>query len=93
MFLFDPFAFRCQRQWSGLRPTGDDKVRFCEGCARDVHWCASDEELEAHAERGDCVAIDPVYARAAADEPPVLGEPLRPDSLPWCGEGDRSTDQ
>jgi hypothetical protein len=80
-----PLAFRCDRRWSELRPTADDKTRFCAGCAREVHWCADDDALRVHAERGDCVAIDPVYAREAAEASPALGEPLRPDLLPGCG--------
>lgn len=79
-------AFRCSRRWFDLRATASEKVRHCDGCRREVHWCASDKELEAHAERGDCVAIDPVYAREAAGAPPALGEPISPEDFPYCDE-------
>ena len=45
-------AFRCSRRWFDLRATASEKIRHCDGCRREVHWCASDKELEAHAERG-----------------------------------------
>jgi hypothetical protein len=56
------FQFQCPRQWAGLRKTADPKVRLCEACLRDVHWCDNDTEVRRRAAEGACVAV------AIADE-------------------------
>src|SRR5262245_57550902 len=33
------FAYRCPQRWDSLRPTGDDAVRHCTVCQRNVHYC------------------------------------------------------
>jgi hypothetical protein len=64
------FEFQCPRQWSSLRETGDAKVRMCEACLREVHWCENDEEVRVLAARGACVAV----ARGGTWEEGLLGE-------------------
>jgi hypothetical protein len=51
------FAFVCERGWETLAPTADARVRACDDCRRDVHRCDSLAEAEAHARRGDCIAV------------------------------------
>ena len=51
------FQFQCPRQWSSLRETGNPKVRVCEACLKEVHWCATEAEVRARAAQGACVAI------------------------------------
>lgn len=50
------FEFKCPRDWGDLAQTGDDNIRYCNECGRNVFFCAGDEEMIAHARRGDCVA-------------------------------------
>ena len=51
------FQFQCPRQWSSLQQTADPKVRICESCLREVHWCEDDAEVQRRAAQGACVAI------------------------------------
>jgi len=51
------FQMQCPRHWLGLRETADAKVRFCESCLREVHWCESEAEVQKRAARGECVAV------------------------------------
>ena len=53
------FQFQCPRQWSSLRQTADPKVRMCEVCLREVHWCENDAEVRLRAGQGACVAVAP----------------------------------
>src|SRR5262245_48470772 len=65
--LEDPvlrFAYECPNRWADLTPLPDDKVRHCGECKKDVHFCASKEEAEAHAVAGHCVAIGSLLALA-----------------------------
>ena len=51
------FQVQCPRQWSSLRKTADPKVRMCESCLREVHWCDNDAEVRVRAAQGACVAV------------------------------------
>ena len=66
------FKFQCPRMWSGLRETGDPKVRMCESCLREVHLCETDEEVAANAAKGNCVAIG--FMTPADTENMLLGD-------------------
>jgi uncharacterized protein (TIGR02996 family) len=57
------FAYRCPQRWDTLLPTGDDAVRHCSVCQRDVHYCGSVRQADQLAEAGECVAIDSRLAR------------------------------
>src|SRR5262249_32601724 len=35
------FQFECPKQWALLTPTNDPKVRFCDACKKNVHYCDS----------------------------------------------------
>jgi hypothetical protein len=51
------FEFQCPRRWASLRLTDDPNVRLCESCLQQVHLCQNDEEVLAHSQRGECVAL------------------------------------
>jgi uncharacterized protein (TIGR02996 family) len=57
------FAYHWPRRWDTLLPTGDEAVRHCSVCQRDVHYCGSAREAHDLAEAGECVAIDSRLAR------------------------------
>jgi uncharacterized protein (TIGR02996 family) len=59
-------AFKCPLKWSALTATSDAKVRHCGSCDRDVHFCATLEEVREHAWSKDCVAFDPALRRGEA---------------------------
>lgn len=52
------FAFRCEKKWENLKPSGIPTVRHCTDCKRDVHYCQSDEDLATAIRENLCVAID-----------------------------------
>ena len=51
------FAFRCNAHWDNLAETGQDKVRFCDACGKEVHRCDTDDELLKSIKLDLCVAI------------------------------------
>lgn len=53
------FSFTCAQDWDAMAHTGDDGVRHCGTCARDVYLCQSDDEAAAHGAAGRCVALAP----------------------------------
>ena len=69
------FQFECPKQWEKLTPTADDKVRFCESCKQDVHYCETIHEARDHASRGHCVAVTLALVRRGDDlcPPPLRG--------------------
>jgi hypothetical protein len=64
------FQMQCPRRWEGLRETADPKVRLCESCLKEVHWCESEGEVQQRAARGECVAVGIVHHPAEG----LLGE-------------------
>jgi hypothetical protein len=40
-------TFQCPKVWSGLKPTADPKVRFCDYCYESVHLVETETELAA----------------------------------------------
>jgi hypothetical protein len=63
------FAFRCPQKWHQLELTADTRVRHCESCRKDVHYCTTINEARAHAQRGRCVAINIAVSRRPGDLP------------------------
>jgi uncharacterized protein (TIGR02996 family) len=61
------FLFRCPKRWDRMRPTDDVRVRSCDGCHRNVHYCDTVTEANRHAVAGRCVAIAPAVQRADGD--------------------------
>jgi uncharacterized protein (TIGR02996 family) len=67
------FEFVCDRRWEDLRATDDGTVRYCEGCAKNVHYCDTITAARDHAEQGLCVAVDLGVLRREGDlAPPML---------------------
>jgi uncharacterized protein (TIGR02996 family) len=59
----------CPQQWQELIPRGrSGRIRFCAECGREVHHCASPEEVGALVEQGWCVAV----SSRLRGEPPDL---------------------
>lgn len=52
------FRLECPIQWSSLRGTSDENVRFCEVCQQEVYYCRTPEEVAQRAIRRHCVAYD-----------------------------------
>jgi uncharacterized protein (TIGR02996 family) len=59
------FEFECPARWDRLKPTDDPKTRFCDTCKKNVHYCDTLQEAQAHAANGHCVALTVVLARRA----------------------------
>jgi uncharacterized protein (TIGR02996 family) len=62
------FAYQCPNRWTDLRATADESVRYCAECRKNVHFCASKHEAEAHAVQGHCIAIGSRLALAIQKE-------------------------
>jgi hypothetical protein len=50
--------FLCDQSWADMRPTGDDKVRHCDSCGRNVHFCDNLADAREHSEENQCIAVD-----------------------------------
>jgi uncharacterized protein (TIGR02996 family) len=84
------FSFACPQRWEKLTPTGNDRVRFCDSCQKQVYHCNTVLEGQRHARRGNCVAIDSRLVRTEGDLTPA---PFReygmtvgviiPDRMDW----------
>ncbi len=80
------FELRCPKRWDGLVATEDAKVRYCNGCHRQVHYVTTLEEANRRAKGNECVAVDLVVARTRAQrrardtyEAPVMMGMMAPD--------------
>lgn len=51
------FAFKCDKKWNDLIETEDSDIRFCNGCEKEVHFCADDDELARSVKLNRCVAF------------------------------------
>jgi hypothetical protein len=68
------FGFSCEMIWDSLTLTDDPKIRFCSECQRQVHFCASQKELNAAISKSLCVAIPAKIVKC-------LSEPKEPSKL------------
>jgi uncharacterized protein (TIGR02996 family) len=85
------FAYECPNRWADLTPLPQTNERFCNECQKNVHFCASKDEAEAHAVQGHCIAIGSLLALAIkkeygpepspAKESPAKAEAAAPDDL------------
>lgn len=66
------FQFQCPQRWERLAPTDDPLVRACDVCLKHVYYCATDEEVTAHAALAHCVAI-PTIMDDGSDDYTTLG--------------------
>lgn len=62
-FLNCTMAFECSADWHQLTPTNLEDVRHCATCDKNVYFCTTQEELDAHAAQGDCVAFQATRTR------------------------------
>ncbi len=51
------FAFKCDKDWDSLGYLGNDDVRFCQTCQKEVHFCNDDDELIQNIKLNRCVAF------------------------------------
>ncbi|MGN6544540.1 MAG: TIGR02996 domain-containing protein [Aureliella sp.] len=62
------FQYRCPKRWENLKPGEEaDNVRFCNECEHNVYYCFNLKTAREHAERRNCVALDPVVPRKRYD--------------------------
>lgn len=86
------FTYRCPVSVDTLKMTDDPKVRFCEKCREEVHFCDSESELNQHAALGHCAAVTVRVPRRKDDWkgdyslPVLLGVPRRPGCV-LCNSG------
>ena len=73
------FTFECPQSWGSLRPTEDEKVRFCEACETAVVRCSSIDEAEKQARLGACIAVPASLAQSAVERQGPLMVTGRPD--------------
>jgi uncharacterized protein (TIGR02996 family) len=72
------FDFICDKSWADLKRTGDDSVRHCEACSRNVHFCDNLADARQHSYQGHCIAVDLGIIRRDGDLMPrrmFLGRP------------------
>ena len=63
------FAYKCSRNWNGLRLTAVPGERFCGECNRTVYFCETDSHLTEAIRLDRCIAI--------LDEVMHNGKPIR----------------
>ena len=52
------FSFKCSANWESLEDTGEEKIRFCPECSKNVHFCEDDKELTQAVRNNFCVAFE-----------------------------------
>ncbi len=57
------FAFQCNADWDELAETNEKRVRFCNQCQKQVHFCDTDEQLVLAIKSNLCVAIEPPFQK------------------------------
>jgi uncharacterized protein (TIGR02996 family) len=88
------FQFECPKQWEKLTPTEAQKVRFCDNCKKQVHYCETIAEARGHAAQGHCVAVALALVRRPDDlippRPPGLVGAIRltPEMIERLGRPD-----
>jgi uncharacterized protein (TIGR02996 family) len=84
------FDFLCDKSWADMRPTADYKVRHCEKCRKNVHFCDNLADAREHSQEGHCIAVDLGIIRRDRDLlPPTmyLGRPSKEDVRKTYEEG------
>ena len=54
------FAYKCEADWEKLEDTKKEKIRFCNACEKEVHFCEDDKELTNAIRDNFCVAFERV---------------------------------
>jgi uncharacterized protein (TIGR02996 family) len=61
------FYFICDQSWADMKPTGDDAVRHCETCRKNVYFCDNIADAREHSREGHCIAVDLGVRRRVGD--------------------------
>jgi len=71
--------FDCPNRWDHLTPTDDPRVRRCESCRRDAHYCDTLTEALNHAARGTRFALTLAESLECwTQRPPEVSAPRAP---------------
>ena len=70
------FAFKCAAVWDELDETGDDDVRFCNDCQREVFLCLDNDDLLRNIKLNRCITILRVSNNGIEE---MTGEPAYPE--------------
>ncbi len=54
------FEYQCNLDWDRLEETGNDFLRHCNTCNRDVELCIDQQAIDAALDEGRCIAY-PIY--------------------------------
>jgi uncharacterized protein (TIGR02996 family) len=75
------FNFICDQSWADMRPTGNESVRHCQTCGKNVYFCDNIADAREHAQRRDCIAVDLGVIRRKGDLVDIafLGQPTKED--------------
>lgn len=52
------FAYKCEADWELLEDTNKEKIRYCNACEKEVHFCENDKELTEAIRDNFCVAFE-----------------------------------
>ncbi len=52
------FNFECPKLWTELSVTSNSKIRRCNNCNQDVHFCQTAKELHNAIVKNLCVAVE-----------------------------------
>jgi hypothetical protein len=69
------FAFKCEMKWDDLNETGDEDIRFCNSCEKEVYFCINDDELTRAVRLNRCVAF------VRMEDIPLMGLLINKDGL------------
>ena len=67
------FAYKCNMDFEELNSTDDKNIKFCTQCQREVHYCATEDELIDALQRNKCIAIYNPYNNCESEM--TLGMP------------------
>jgi uncharacterized protein (TIGR02996 family) len=76
------FAFVCDKTWADLTATRDTRIRHCETCRENVHFCDTLADAREHSHEGHCIAVDLGIIRHDGDLRPTsmfMGRPTKKD--------------
>jgi len=54
-------CFVCDKKWEELKEIGQEGIRYCDSCDRNVFLIKNEEEFEENRELGRCVAFGEGY--------------------------------
>ncbi len=75
------FAFKCPLTWEQLSETGNESVRFCDTCEKDVYLADDADAFSLLALLGKCVAVRDVSSENAGESQSLVGIPETEESF------------